>query len=137
MAWRCQECDYLGEEIIETEEHDEGCPVCKGDCIEVTMMTDEEEKILEKFFTDNINNFVMPYPDEELNHNDSYMEQPSWEDFHAIKQMPNKDELFFYTVVHCDNDEAWLLDGYHFINRIGYFVSTKKIDIPEDGIRYW
>lgn len=137
MAWKCQECDYLGEEIVETDEHDEGCPECGGYCIEFNEMTNEQECALDNFFVNNLNSFIKPYSDKELNNKEGYQHQLLWEDFEAAKEIANREGIFIYTVIDCEDEEAWLCEGWHFVNRIGYYFTTKKIEIPEEGLRYW
>ena len=135
--FRCQECDYLGEEIVETEEHDEGCPLCGGYCIEYEEMTEEQETLLNDFFVNNLNNFIIPNENQELDHEESYHHQLLWEDFKAACEMSNREGIYVYTVVECDGEEAWLTEGWHLVNRIGYYLTNKKIEIPEEGLRYW
>lgn len=134
--YRCQECDYLGKEIVETEEHDEGCPDCGGYCIEVELMTEEDEAKLKSFFEDNLDSFIIP-EGTELDHEESYHNQLLWEDFKAACEISNREGVYAYTVVECDGEEAWLTEGWHLINRMGYYLTTKKIEIPEEGLRYW
>lgn len=136
MAWRCQECDYLGEEIVENELTDEGCPDCGGDCIEFNWMSEEAEQELLKFFEDNLDSFITPFS-EPINSDESPHEQLLWENFKTAKEMANKEGVFTYTVIECDGEEAWISKGWHFVNRIGYFFTTKEIEIPEEGLRYW
>lgn len=136
MSWRCQECDYLGEEFVENEDGEETCPDCGGSCIEVELMTEEQKSILNNFFTQNLEHFIIP-DGIELDHEEAYHHQLLFEDFKAACEISNKEEVYSYTVVECDGDEAWLIEGWHYVNRIGYYLTNKKIDIPEEGLRYW
>lgn len=135
MSWRCQECDYLGEEIIETDEHDEGCPECGGYCIEVNEMTDEQEEMLENFFNENKEAFLIPPGNQKI---DDLNQRFRWDDCQeaskVIKALPN---IHVYTVVDCEEEQAWLVEGQRFVNRIAYYLTSKKIEIPEEGLRYW
>lgn len=136
MTWRCQECDYLGEEIVETEETDEGCPECGGSCIEIELMTEDQESALTSFFEQNLENFIVP-DGTELDPEEAYHHQLLWEDFKEACEISNREGIYSYTVVECDGEEAWLIEGWHYVNRIGYYLTNKKIDIPEEGLRYW
>ena len=60
-----------------------------------------------------------------------------WEDYKEVKgYILNDSNLFVYTVV-AEGEDAYILDGYHYIDRIGYFLSRTPINLPSDGIRYW
>ena len=48
----------------------------------------------------------------------------------------SKEKVYVYTLVEADGTE-WIIDGYHYVNRLGYFFSKKKVKIPEEGLRYW
>ena len=52
--------------------------------------------------------------------------------FKAAKEIANREGIFIYTVIDCEDEEAWLCKGWHFVNRIGYYFTTKKIEIPEE-----
>ena len=135
MTWRCQECDYLGEEIIETEEHDEGCPECRGYCIELNEMTDEQYEILEKFFEDNEKYFIVPADNQNI---ELLRERFKWDDFKMVNEVTkNLPDIHVYTVIDCEDEEAWLVEGKKLVNRIAYYLTVEKIEIPEEGLRYW
>ena len=101
-------------------------------------MTLEQEQELDNFFEDNLDSFIHPYG-ECLNDDEFYGSQLIWDNFRdaRLKEVANQDGVYIYTVLECDNEEAWLVEGWHFVNRLGYFFTTKKIDMPEEGIRYW
>ena len=135
MAWRCQECDYLGEEIVETDEHDEGCPECGGYCIEVDKMTDAQEEALENFFKDNEKYFIMPGGNEKV---EFLRDKFRWDDCRAANEVANTfSDVHVYTVIDCEDEEAWLVEGVRYVNRIAYYMTTRKIEIPKEGLRYW
>lgn len=97
-------------------------------------LSEKEENILENFYT---NGDFIPAIDKMA---EAEPFKYLWDDFDLLKSQFTKEEekkLFYYTLVECDNDESWILEGKKIINRIGYFVSRVKIDIPEEGIRYW
>lgn len=63
-----------------------------------------------------------------------------WDDFPAVKKKLNEFDdkepgLYCYTLVE-DDGNAYITSNWHFVNRIGYFISNKKVD-PNINIRYW
>ena len=63
-----------------------------------------------------------------------------WDDYPKVKEKlksisQEESNLHCYTLVEEDG-KAYILSNWHFINRIGYFVSTKKVE-PNISIRYW
>lgn len=65
-----------------------------------------------------------------------------WDDFKELAEykkeigQENFDKLYFYTLIECEDNQTWIIPGYRYINRMGYFISKNKINIVEDGIRY-
>jgi len=43
----------------------------------------------------------------------------------------NIDHHFIWTIVDCDNEEQYIIPGYHLVNRAGYFI-TKNAWIKSD-----
>ena len=67
---------------------------------------------------------------EDLTVNEKYLH----EDFEKACEISNREGVYTYTLV--DADGLWITDGWHYVNRFGYYFTTKKIDIPEEGLRY-
>lgn len=58
-----------------------------------------------------------------------------WTDFKAASEFLNENpECHCYTSLECDN-EIWLVEGYHFVNRLGYIITKRRIQIPEEGLK--
>ena len=96
-----------------------------------------EERALDKFYRD-----IKPYliPETNKAHIDDRISAYLWDNYEELSnyiKANSKTKVFFYTVVTGDCDTAWILQGCKYVNRLGYLISTKKIKIPEDGLRYW
>lgn len=97
----------------------------------------EKETLLNDFFTHNLDAFIRP-SEEPLE--DYFLgTQLIWTDYldQRFKDIFYRDDVFIYTVVESDYDEAWILEGRHIPSRVGCFFTTKEIEIPDEGIRYW
>ena len=130
--FRCEDCNYVGYEAI----NNITCPKCGGDCMEFNEMTEDQIAQLDHFFDDNLDCFIKPmesFLSEETDDDEKLL----WDDFEAAKEVASLDGVTTYTLVSCDNDEMWIIDGWHFVNRVGYFFTSEKIAIPEEGLRYW
>lgn len=87
-------------------------------------MTEQEQLLIDKFY-ENDNDFIYA-PDEEI----------LWTDYKSAREFLNAHpELFCYTSVETDNDQIWLIEGYHYVNRLGYIITTRNMNIPEEGLR--
>lgn len=136
----------LGDELVAIIEESEGkirtIPYINGSDEAVDIinfngnneLSKEEENILETFY---INGEFIPAIDK-MSEAEPF--KFLWDDFDLLKSQFTKEEeekLFFYTLVECDNNESWIVEGKKIVNRMGYFISRTKIDIPEEGLRYW
>ena len=99
----------------------------------MAMLSIEEEKLLDEFFKDEKLFIRVEGTDDDAFFNEKYF----FDDFKEAKEITSKPGIYTYTVVIDEDDTAWLIDGWHFVNRVGYYFTTKKIDIPEEGLRYW
>lgn len=89
-----------------------------------TPMTKQELNLVDKFYEDS-DNFICT-PDGEI----------FWEDFkEAFDYINEHKNVHCYTSVEGDNDTVWIIPGYRYVNRLGYMITKKEIDIPESGIR--
>lgn len=96
----------------------------------------KEQKLLDKFLAD-IKKCGALNPIKTNSQKDS-IESYIWDDRQQIaKYRANSNTVYMYTIVTAEDEEAYVLEGYHFVNSLGYIMSTKKIDVPGDGIRYW
>lgn len=104
--------------------------------IDIHPMTMEDDEKLAKFF-EREELFISFSPN--LSSSDmSYHEKYFVDDFKLAKDTANNDvSLHVYTVVDGDNGTSWITNGWHFVDRQGYFFTTQRIDIPEEGLRYW
>jgi hypothetical protein len=132
-SYRCCECDYRGKDAIFDEEDCEyKCPHCGESCMEVEDMTAEQDEKLENFFKNNKFIVSPDKPNEDSNY------KFIWDDYDLLKLKESKHEKLYYcTLVDCEDDEAWISSGIHFVNRVGYLISETEIQELEDGIRYW
>lgn len=55
-----------------------------------------------------------------------------WDTVHNKDLYPN---YTIYTIIGTDDGDR-LVNGYHYVNRIGHFISVKEIDLPKEGIEY-
>lgn len=136
--WRCIDCDYYGEEVVENEDCENACPECGGECDQFTMMTEEEEEVIYNFIMNNTDKLISPHGKlsrEEIE--EDYTGAFLWEDFNAAQEIINQGNVFVYSVTTGDEDTAWLEKGKRFVNRFGYFLSRKEIELPEECVRYW
>lgn len=103
--------------------------------IDLYPMEMEHDKLLNKFFEREELFIKLPNIDD---HNLSYHEKFLYDDFKLARKVTDDNPNYhIYTVVDGDYGTAWLVDGWHFVNRQGYIFTTEKIDIPEEGLRYW
>ena len=97
--------------------------------IENNEMTTVDDANLYNFYKENEENFLLPYP--------NYENQVVWEDFDDVKTMlRNRSDLHVMTIVTCEDDEAYIIGGWHFVNRIGYILLTEEPKSKED-VRWW
>lgn len=62
-------------------------------------------------------------------------EEILWTDFTAASEFLNENpDCYCYTSFECDN-AIWLVEGYHYVNRLGYIITRRKIEIPEEGLK--
>jgi len=64
-----------------------------------------------------------------------------WDDYRQARK--KLDEIsseepgyYCYTVVEEDG-KAYIIPQWHIVNRVGYFISTKKVEDSDLCIRYW
>lgn len=87
-------------------------------------MIEQEQLLIDKFY-ENDNDFIYA-PDGEI----------LWTDYKSAREFLNvHPELFCYTSVETDNGQIWLIEGYHYVNRLGYIITTRNMNIPEEGLR--
>ena len=118
--------------IAYTDESDEAVDII--DFNKGNELSEEQESTLETFYN---NGEFIPAIDKMA---EAEPHKFLWDDFDLLKSHFTKEEeekLFFYTLVECDADESWIVEGKKIVNRMGYFISRTKIDIPEEGLRYW
>lgn len=87
---------------------------------------------LNDFFVYNVDYFIRP-SNEPLE--DRFLgPQLKWEKF---DDRFFREDLFIYTLVKYDFDEAWIHEGFRAHGALGYYITTREIEIPDEGIRYW
>jgi hypothetical protein len=106
-----------------------------------TDMTPEEDAALDKFFESGDFILVPGRNPQEQSYCylwDEWRENPDFDVMIERMRLPDddKDKVYIYSVTEEDGI-ATIDDGWHYVNRIGYFFSKKKVAIPEFGIRYW
>lgn len=99
----------------------------------MSMLSIEDEKLLDEFFKDEKLFIRVEGTDDDAFFNEKYF----FDDFKEAKEIASKPGIYTYTVVTDEDDTAWLIDGWHFANRVGYYFTTQKLSIPEEGLRYW
>lgn len=111
---------------------------CDDEFVEKTVysseLSEEQESALEIFYE---NGHFVPAMDK-MSEAEPY--KFLWDNFDLLKSFYTDEEfaqLYVYTLVECDEGEAWIVNGQKFVNRIGYFISKTEVEIPEEGIRYW
>lgn len=97
---------------------------------------DDWEDALDGFFEANKDHLVKT-PNATGEELDAYL----WDDYSAVKEKLREistDEpgRYCYTLTEGDDGNAYIHDGWHFVNRLGYFISTKPV-LDEVYIRYW
>lgn len=103
------------------------------DCFKMTI--EDEERVNEFFKKDEL--FLKVADDYDRN-DINPSEVLLFEDFKLAKNIANEyRNLHIYTLVNGDRGTAWIIDGWHVADRQGYFFTTERIDIPEEGLRYW
>ena len=106
------------------------CPECNEDCFEFEEMTEDEEREKKNFFQ---NQFIV-CPDKSSD--DNYENRCLWDDWDLLKEfLEKRKDIFFYTLLSCEEDTIYISKGYHFVNRLGYYLSYNDIPMDND-IRY-
>lgn len=90
----------------------------------------------DEFFKENEEFLILPKPDTKELPPYKYL----WEDYDAVKKKLNEldskePNSHCYTLVE-DDGNAYILSNWHYVNRIGYFISTKKVQ-PGLSLRFW
>ncbi len=89
-----------------------------------------DDEAIDNFF--NSSTFLVPEGKEDEDEPSKYL----FEDYDLVRRtLCAQPELYSYTLIEEDG-EAYIIDGYHFVNRMGYFISDTKIEMPE-SIRYF
>ena len=78
--------------------------------------------------TINWDDFVEKYKPE-INKEDApyggYMYETYGEDIKYVVNIANSDKnQHVWTIVDCEDEESWIFPGYHYVNRIGYIITT-------------
>lgn len=47
-----------------------------------------------------------------------------------VREQDNKN---IWTIINCENEESWIIPGFHFVDRFGYFI-TEISWLPEDEL---
>lgn len=104
--------------------------------IDINPFTDFDYEKLNNFFEKNEKLFV-EVPNL-YGSNLGFQDRFLFDDYYSAKNMidSNKD-LFTYTLVEGDDDSLWIVDGWHYVNRHGYFFTTEKLELPKEGLRAW
>lgn len=63
-----------------------------------------------------------------------------WDDYEEVKKKlreisPEEPGFYCYTLVE-DDGNGYIIPNWHFVNRLGYFISTVKAE-PDICVRYW
>jgi len=63
-----------------------------------------------------------------------------WEDYRKAKKKLNEISetepgAYCYTLIE-DDGKAYIIPRWHFVNRMGYFISTKKVEDSDMSLRY-
>lgn len=78
---------------------------------------------------DFFNDYIFLYQDKEKEANDDLL----WDDYDILKDIiKSRKDIFLYTLVEGDDDTAYISKGYHWVNRMGYYVSTNDIRMDDD-----
>lgn len=107
----------------------------------MSKMSGREIDQLDKWFDDH-EEFLIPAPDKADQVDPPY--KYLWDrDYNEVKAKLMELDMkepgeHCYTLVEADGD-GFVLSGWHFVNRIGYFISTQPIDIESVDLclRYW
>lgn len=100
-------------------------------------MSNNIESKLNTFFEENKPFLIRPEGgDPETNLLCNYL----WDDYEKVKAKlneisPDESAKHCYTLVE-DDGKAYIISNWHFVNRIGYLVSTKKVE-DNVSLRYW
>jgi len=75
-----------------------------------------------------VNDFFKKY-NPQLNHfssspdDDNYTFEIFDEELEYVKKQNNKQ---IWTTVNCENEEFWIIPGYHIVNRMNYYITEKE-----------
>lgn len=115
----------------------------EDDCYDNHWPSDEENDLCNKFFKEN-GKYLYDFSNLEEENKDNVEYGDHHDRFYcddyklANKILKENSNLFPYTIVDGDDGySAWLIEGWHYCNREGYILSTKKLELPEGSLRYW
>lgn len=98
--------------------------------------TEEEQKILEKFYEDNKSDLIES-PSKCREEGLPKFLWDNWGELNEYFKDKTGQDLYLCTIVTDEGDTAWIVKGHRWINRVGYLVSRKPFIIENRDIRYW
>lgn len=70
--------------------------------------------------------------DDSTSKNSSFTDDCLFDDFNQAKRIARKHpELQIWTLVDGEGSSCYVIEGWHFVNRLGYFFGKKKISDSE------